>query len=298
MKTSILLTLGILAATAPGFGLQEQPAAPSAQAEVLEKAFKLIAEDKPKRAKEEFDRAAALAGGPCGECLLGLSHVYASEKQWELAVDASRQAIPLLKTPGLQARAYNQLGLANAMLKTPDLAKAEEALRRAKDLGGPWGAMARYNLAQVLVSRQSWAEAAQEAQGYLAEAGPDGTVLKEARSLLCQIRSRLPVEPGGNPEPLRVGGDVLRPEILSQVKPVYPELARRAGTKGTVIVETVIDEQGCVGNIRVLQGVPDGLTEAAVASIGQWVFSPATLKGQPVKVYYVLTVSYSVFMSP
>lgn len=291
MKTSILLTLGILAATAPGFGWQERPAAPGAQAEALEKAFKLIADDKPKRAKEELDRAAALAGGPCGECLLGLSHVYASQKQWDLAVDASQQAIPLLKSPGLQARAYNQLGLANAMLRAPDsLAKAEEALRRAVELGGPWGTMARYNLAEVLVRRQSWVEAAQAAKSYLAEAGPDGTALKEARSLLCRLRSRLPDEPGGNSEPLRVGGDVLRPEILSQVMPVYPEKARKAGTRGTVILETIIDEEGCVRNIRVLQGVPDGLTESAVASVRGWVFSPATLKGQPVKVYYVLTV--------
>lgn len=298
MKTSILLVLCILAA-APGFGGQEQPAAPSAQAEALEKAFKLINEGNLKRAKEELDRAAALGDGSCGECLLGLSHVYASEKKWDLAVDASQQAIPLLKTPGLQARAYNQLGLANTMLGTPDsLARAEDALRRAVDLGGPWGAMARYNLVEVLARRERWAEAAQAVQSYLAEARPDGRALKEARSLLCRLRSRLPDEPGGNPEPLRVGGDVLRPEILSQVKPVYNEKARRAGTKGTVIMEVIIDEQGCVRNIRVLQEVPDGLTEAAVASVRQWVFSPATLKGQPVKVYYVLTVNFAVFFGP
>ena len=300
MRTSILLTLGILAATAPGFGLQEQPAAPGAQAAALEKAFKLIADDKPRQAKAELDRAAALAGGPCGECLLGLSHVYASQKKWDLAVEASQQAIPLLKSPGLQARAYNQLGLANTMLRTPDsLAKAEDALRHAVALGGPWGTMARYNLAEVLVRRQSWAEAAHAAQGYLAEAGPDGTAFKEARSLLCRIRSGLPDEPGGNPdaEPLRVGGDVLRPEVFSQVKPEYPEKARGAGTAGTVILETVIDEQGCVGNVKVLQGLPNGVTEAAVASIRQWIFSPATLNGQPVKVYYVLTVNFSVSFS-
>ena len=63
-------------------------------------------------------------------------------------------------------------------------------------------------------------------------------------------------------------------------------------------MEAVIDEQGCVRNIRVLQEVPDGLTEAAVASVSQWVFSPATLNGKPVKVYYVLTINFAVFTSP
>ncbi len=302
MKILLLFTLGVLAATAPGFGQQEQPAAPGAQAEALEKAFKLIAEEKPKRAKEELDRAAALAGGPCGECLLGLSHVYASQKKWDLAVDALQQAIPLLKTPGLQARAYNQLGLANAMLKAPDLAKAEEALRRGVALGGPWGTMARYNLAEVLFRQRKMAEAAQEARGFLKEAGPPhGTAVEAAHVLLCRARTHLPdelsPEPGVDPEALRVGNEVQRPEIISQVKPVYTEKARSSGTRGTVIVEAIIDEEGCVRNVRALQELPNGLTESAMASVRNWVFSPATLNGQPVKVYYVLTVNFDLSFS-
>lgn len=302
MKALNLLVLCILAAV-PGFGRQEQPPASSAQAEALEKAFKLIAEEKPKRAKEELDRAAALAGGPCGECLLGLSHVYAAQKKWDLAVDASQRAIPLLKTPGMQARAYNQLGLANAMLKTPDLAKAEEALRRGVALGGPWGAMARYNLAEVLFRQGDWAEAAQEARGFLKEARPpNGMVVKDAHVLLCRARTHLPdapsPEPGADPAAQRVGGEVQPPELISQVKPVYTEKARQSGTTGTVIVEAIIDQEGCVRNVRALQELPHGLTESAMASIREWVFSPARLDGRPVKVYYVLTVNFGISFRP
>jgi TonB family protein len=290
--------------TALVFGFQESPtapqAAPGAQAEALERAFKLLGEGQFKPAKAEIERAAAMAGGPCGECLLGLSHIYASEKKWEQAVDASRQAIPLLKSPGVLARAYNQLGIANVMLNTPEsLTQAEEALRRAAEAGGAWGKIARYNLAEVLFRRQSWAAAAVAAHGYLEQAGPDGTALKEARVLLCRARTHLPDEPppagsGEIPEPKRFGGEVKRPEILFQPKPEYSSEARRALTNGTVIVETIIDEDGCVRDVKVLKELSHGLTESAVEAVQSWVFLPATLGGRPVKVYYVLTVNFRV----
>ncbi len=300
----LVLCLLVTSWIAPVFGLQEPPTAPQAasgaQAETLKLAFKLIGEGQFKQAKVEIERAAAMAGGPCGGCLLGLSHIYASEKKWEQAIEASRQAISLLKTPGLLARAYNQLGIANVMLGTPEsLAQAEDALRRAVEAGGAWGEVARYNLAEVLFRRQSWAEAA-AARGYLEKAGPDGTALKEARVLLCRARLHLPDEapPAGSgevPEPKRVGGEVQRPEILLQAKkPVYTPEARRALTNGTVIVEVIIDEDGCVRKVRELQGLPHGLTESAIEAVQSWVFLPATLDGRPVKVYYVLTVKFQV----
>jgi len=101
---------------------------------------------------------------------------------------------------------------------------------------------------------------------------------------------------GGVPDeaPLRVGGDVTRPEIINQVKPVYTELARRARVTGTVIVEAIIDQQGNVTNVRVLKGQPMGLDKAAVDAVQRWKFKPAMLAGRPVKVYYVLTVNFQV----
>ena len=290
---------------------------------VLERAYRLISEGKFNQAQEELEKAAALAGGPCGECLLGFSHVYAGDKKWDQAVDAAQQAVPLLKSPGLQARAYDQLGVALVAQGGPDaLGKAEEALRRGAELGGAWGALARYNLAEVLARQRKWAETVEAARLYMKEAGPEGTALKEARVLLCGARAHQPEEApspaeeqaaapgrsegedalpevlGVSPTPMRVEGDVHRPEIIRQVKPEYTEQARRAGTRGTVIVEAIIDEDGCVRNIRSLQDLPDGLTESAMAAVRQWVFSPATLEGTPVKVYYVLTINFHVQYNP
>ncbi|MFL6196537.1 MAG: TonB family protein [Thermoanaerobaculia bacterium] len=309
MRTPILLRLALCmlaacwAAPVPGIqekpGILEAPAAPKTRAEFLNDAFKLIADGKFAAARVELDRAAAMGEGPCGECLLGLSHVYASEKKWDQAVDAAQRAIPLLKSPGLLARAYNQLGIAAMALRTPEgLAKAEEAFVRGAGLGGGWGAMARYNLAEVLFRRRSWAEAAEAAGSYLKEAGPDGMALKEARFLLCRSRTNMAAlgtpAPAEDSEPLRLEGGVKRPEILFHTKPVYPEGARRAKTQGTVILETIVDQDGCVRDVKVLKPQPEGLTEEAVRAVRQWIFSPATLDGKPVKVYYVLTVNFAV----
>jgi protein TonB len=93
---------------------------------------------------------------------------------------------------------------------------------------------------------------------------------------------------------LRVGGAVSRPEIITQIKPVYTELARRARVTGTVIVEAIIDTSGNVTNVRVLKGLPMGLDKAAVDAVQRWRFKPAMLEGRPVRVYYVLTVNFQV----
>ena len=98
----------------------------------------------------------------------------------------------------------------------------------------------------------------------------------------------------GESQPIRITVGMTRPEIVHQVQPKYTELARRSGTQGTVIVEAIIDEQGRVTNVRVLRGLPMGLDQAAVNAIQQWRFKPATLADRPVKVYYTLTVNFTI----
>ena len=85
-----------------------------------------------------------------------------------------------------------------------------------------------------------------------------------------------------------------RPGLIHQVQPRYTELARRAGVQGTVIVEAIIDEQGRVTNVRLIRGLPMGLDRAAVEAIQQWHFKPAMSGGRPVKVYYTLTVNFTI----
>jgi len=101
-------------------------------------------------------------------------------------------------------------------------------------------------------------------------------------------------ESDSQPLTFSIGSNMTRPEIVHQVQPRYTELARRSGAQGTVIVEAIIDEQGRVTNVRVLRGQPLGLDQAAVEAIQQWRFKPATLADKPVKVFYTLTVNFTI----
>jgi TonB family protein len=85
---------------------------------------------------------------------------------------------------------------------------------------------------------------------------------------------------------------------ISAPPPVYAEEARKKLITGVVIVEAVIDQQGCVTNAHVLKGLPAGLDRAAVRAVMNWVFEPATLEGSPVRVYYTLTVNFEVDFGP
>lgn len=95
-------------------------------------------------------------------------------------------------------------------------------------------------------------------------------------------------------QPLRVGGNVSRPEKISGNPPIYTEMARRARLQGVVIVEAIINERGEVVNARILKGLPMGLDKAALDAVQRWKFKPATLAGKPVKVFYTLTVNFQV----
>ena len=97
-------------------------------------------------------------------------------------------------------------------------------------------------------------------------------------------------EPDG---PMEVGGKVKKPIKIHAPQPHYTEIARKARIQGTVIVQAVIDRQGEVTNVKVLKGLPMGLSESAVEAIKTWKFKAATLNGKPVDVYYNLTVTFT-----
>ena len=93
-------------------------------------------------------------------------------------------------------------------------------------------------------------------------------------------------------EPLAVDGEVRRPEKVSAPQPQYTEAARKQRIQGAVVVRTIIGEGGCVLATQTLEGPSDDLIEQAAHAIRQWRFRPATLHGQPVAVYYDLTVDF------
>ena len=103
-------------------------------------------------------------------------------------------------------------------------------------------------------------------------------------------------QPGlpGDSAPIPYRSEMTRPRILYEVRPEYTEIARHARLQGTVILEAVIDESGRVLDVHILKRLPMGLDRAAADAVAQWRFSPATLNGRPLKVFYTLTVNFTV----
>jgi protein TonB len=98
---------------------------------------------------------------------------------------------------------------------------------------------------------------------------------------------------GTGDSPVRVGGNVKAPVVIEpRTQPNYTEVARKARIAGIVIIEAVIDRNGNVTDARVIKGLPMGLDEEALRAIRSWKFKPGTLNGQPVPVYYNLTVNF------
>lgn len=103
-----------------------------------------------------------------------------------------------------------------------------------------------------------------------------------------------PVAGEGESQPIRFTVGMTKPEPIRQIQPRYTENARRAGVQGAVILEAVIDEQGNVTDVRVLRGLPMGLDREAVSAVQQWKFKPATMASKPIKVYFNLTVNFTI----
>jgi len=95
----------------------------------------------------------------------------------------------------------------------------------------------------------------------------------------------------GPGEPRRPGGEIQEPRRIHGAPPVYPEMARRAGVQGDVVLECVIDEGGSVTDLRVVTG-PPLLTQAALDAVRRWAYSPTRLNGRPVRVILTVTVRF------
>jgi protein TonB len=65
------------------------------------------------------------------------------------------------------------------------------------------------------------------------------------------------------------------PEKLFMPEPVYPEMARRLGIEGRVLVRLGIDRKGNLKSVRVLHKVGYGMDEAAEAAARQSKWKPA-----------------------
>ena len=72
----------------------------------------------------------------------------------------------------------------------------------------------------------------------------------------------------------------------------YPEMAKRAGLEGRVLVHFVVDTTGTPTCITVPVGLGGGLDEEAVAAVRSLRFSPGLKDGEPTKAEFVAPITF------
>ena len=92
--------------------------------------------------------------------------------------------------------------------------------------------------------------------------------------------------------PYRPGSGITPPAIQREVKPVYTDEGRRRGVEGDVVLEVVVQADGTVRVLKILQGLGAGLDQRAVEAVRQWKFSPARRHGTAVDVLVEIAVEF------
>lgn len=88
------------------------------------------------------------------------------------------------------------------------------------------------------------------------------------------------------------GGDVHPPVLLERTEPDYPEVARKAGIQGAVILQAVIGTAGQIEELRVTGSVFPALDEVSLRAVRRWRSRPATRNGRAVRVLLWVTVEF------
>ncbi|HXN24444.1 MAG TPA: TonB family protein [Candidatus Dormibacteraeota bacterium] len=90
---------------------------------------------------------------------------------------------------------------------------------------------------------------------------------------------------------VKVSADELQTHLISSVKPLYPELAKRTGIDGTVQLEIQVNKDGTVEVRKALAG-EQLLVNAAIVAVKQWRYRPVVLAGKPVNAISTVALEF------
>ena len=84
----------------------------------------------------------------------------------------------------------------------------------------------------------------------------------------------------------------VKPHPIDIVTPVYPEKARKERIEGKMSLKLLVNVDGSVSDVRVLEG-PEVFHQAAIDAISQSQFKPAEHNGKVVPVWIVMPIEFS-----
>jgi TonB family protein len=87
----------------------------------------------------------------------------------------------------------------------------------------------------------------------------------------------------------------LRPTIIYREKAKYTEEARQLNVQGTVTLSAIFGADGQIYSIRIVRGLPGGLTEKAIEAARNIRFRPAVKNGVPVSTRMTLEYNFALY---
>ena len=90
---------------------------------------------------------------------------------------------------------------------------------------------------------------------------------------------------------VRVGGIEAQANLIYQVAPLYPPLAKTAHVSGTVVQHSVIGRDGTVQDLQYISG-PALLMKSAIDAVRQWRYKPTHINGAAVQVDTTVSVVF------
>jgi len=88
-----------------------------------------------------------------------------------------------------------------------------------------------------------------------------------------------------------VPAEAMQRRIIHEIRPEYPEAARRAGVQGTVLLAAIVSAEGTVAQLKVISG-PEALAAAATDAVRWWRYEPYSVNGQPATVETTVAVNF------
>jgi TonB family protein len=87
--------------------------------------------------------------------------------------------------------------------------------------------------------------------------------------------------------------DVRLPVPTRDVRPNYTADAMRAKVRGSVVLMAIVDRDGSVRDVRVVQSLEPSLDAAARQAFAQWAFQPATRGGASVPIAVSVQMAFT-----
>ena len=119
-----------------------------------------------------------------------------------------------------------------------------------------------------------------------------GVVLEGTGNAPVEIKAPVVVDEEPDPEEF-ISVDV-EPQPIQNLQSlvVYPEVAKRSGLEGKVIISALIDVDGKVLKTRIEKSDYDVFKQPAIDALMKARFTPARQNGEPVKLWYTVPISF------